>query len=395
MPARERGKLTDAGIARLRPRAREYTVWDRDVPSLGVRVRPTGGKSYVMLRRAAGGSRRVALAPVDTMSLADARGECLARQAQPEVKAAPPIAPLLREFVEGEWMDAHFGRYRPATRTGYRSLLAGRILPAFGSKPLDRIAPARVREWFDEYSRTAPTNANRALKLLRQIMNFAIARGYVDANPTRGIRRNRRRPLTRFLSREEIARLHRALDGQTREGDRRQADIVRLLLLTGCRKSEIVRLRWSEVRGDTLVLAESKTGPRKVPLNVQARSILERQPREGSAFVFPSPLDPSRPRSRELSLWPRVRREAGIEDVRLHDLRHTHASHAVMNGVPVPVVSQLLGHSDTRMTLRYAHLGDREIERAAERVGHAVAELMGIQARGMSPRSRDCSPLRA
>ncbi|MDE0435601.1 MAG: tyrosine-type recombinase/integrase [Bryobacterales bacterium] len=378
MPARERGKLTDAGTAKLRPRAREYTVWDRDVPSLGVRVRPTGGKSYVVLCRAPGGSRRVALAPVDTMSVADARRECLVRQARPEleVKAVPPIAPLLRDFVEGEWTEAHFGRYRPATKTGYRSLLAGRILPAFGSKPLDRIAPARVREWFDDYSRTAPTNANRALKLLGQIMNFAIARGYVDANPTRGIPRNRRPPLTRFLSREEIARLHRALDGQTDEGNRQQADIIRLLLLTGCRKSEIVRLRWSEVQGDMLVLAESKTGPRKVPLNAQARRILERQTKEGSPFVFPSPLDPSRPRSRELSLWQRVRRQVGIQDVRLHDLRHTHASHAVMNGVPVPVVSRLLGHSSVGMTLRYAHLGDREIEQAAERTGLAIDAIM-------------------
>ena len=94
--------------------------------------------------------------------------------------------------------------------------------------------------------------------------------------------------------------------------------------------------------------------------------------------MFPSPLDPSRPRSRELSLWYRVRREAGIEDVRLHDLRHTLASHAVMNGVPVPVVSRLLGHSNVRMTLRYAHLADREIEAAAERVGQSIGAMMDI-----------------
>ena len=104
-----------------------------------------------------------------------------------------------------------------------------------------------------------------------------------------------------------------------------------------------------------LTLADSKTGPRKVPLNTQARRILERQPQSGSAFVFPSPLDPARPRGPNLALWYRVRREAGVEDVRLHDLRHTHASHAVMNGVPVPVVSRLLGHSNVSMTLRYAH----------------------------------------
>ena len=127
---------------------------------------------------------------------------------------------------------------------------------------------------------------------------------------------------------------------------------------------------------DGLVLADSKTGPRRVPLNSQARRILDSQPQTESPFVFPSPLDPSRPRSSELSIWDRVREAAGIEDVRLHDLRHTHASHAVMNGVPVPVVSRMLGHASVRMTLRYAHLGDREIEAEAERIGEAVARLM-------------------
>ena len=156
------------------------------------------------------------------------------------------------------------------------------------------------------------------------------------------------------------------------------ADIIRLLLLTGCRRSEIVRLRWSEVDRDKLVLADSKTGPRTVPLNTQARRILERRPRGASPFVFPSPRDPARPRSRNLPFWYRARREAGIEEVRLHDLRHTHASHAVMNGIPVPVVSRLLGHSDVRTTLRYAHLGDREIEAAAERVGQSIAAVMGL-----------------
>ena len=147
---------------------------------------------------------------------------------------------------------------------------------------------------------------------------------------------------------------------------------------TGCRRSEIVQLRRSEVHEEYLVLADSKAGPRRVPLNSQARRILERQTRDGSPFVFPSPLDPSRPRSPDLRLWYRVRREAGIEDVRLHDLCHTHASHAVMNGVPVPVVARLLGHSNVRMTLRYAHLGDRDIEAAAERVGQSIATIMKI-----------------
>ena len=379
MAGKEIMRLTDAAIARLRPREREYTVWDSRLPGLGVRVRPGGGKSYVLLRQSPRGSRRLSLGPVSARKIEEVRRDCHARRASPEPERDPPPAvPLFREFVEGAWTEVHFRRYKPSTKRGFQSLLAVRILPTFGSKRLDRITPAQVRRWFDHFSRTAPGNANNALKLFRQIMNFAVARGYVETNPSRGIKRNRRPPLTRFLSRDEIARLHRVLDDHAARGQRAQADIVRLLLLTGCRKSEIVRLRWSEVHEEFLVLADAKTGPRKVPLNTRARDIIDRQPRSGRPFVFPSPRDPSRPRGAELGLWPRVRREAGIEDVRLHDLRHTHASHAVMNGVPVPVVSRLLGHADVGMTLRYAHLGDREIEAAAERVGQAVADIMDL-----------------
>ena len=288
------------------------------------------------------------------------------------------MAPLFRDFVEGAWKEAHFEGYKPSTRKGVRSTLDRQLLPAFGSKPLDRIAPTHIGRWFDRFSRTAPGNANHALDLLTQIINFAIARGHLDTNPARAVERNPRRVLTRFLSGEEISRLHRVLDRQTRDSRREQADIIRLLLLTGCRRSEILRLRWSEVDRDRLVLADGKTGPRIVPLSTPARRVFERRPCGGSPFVFPSPRDPARPRSRNIAFWYRARHEAGIEDVRLHDLRHTHASHAVLNGVPVPVVSRLLGHSDVRTTLRYAHLGDREIEAAAERVGQSIAALLRI-----------------
>lgn len=127
-----------------------------------------------------------------------------------------------------------------------------------------------------------------------------------------------------------------------------------------------------------LVLGDGKTGPRRVPLNAAARRVLERQSKGGSPFVFPSPLDPARPRTGDIGLWYRVRREVGIEDCRLHDLRHTLASQAVMNGVPVPVVSRLLGHSRVSMTLRYAHLGDRDVEAAAERVGQYISSKLDL-----------------
>ncbi len=382
MASKERMRLTDAAIARHRPREREYTVWDTRFAGLGVRVRPSGGRSWIFLRNTGGGTRRISLGQAELKTVEEVRRECHALAAEPASEDKPDeirhAVPSFRDFVAGSWKEAHCDRYKPSTQRGVRSILARQLLPAFGSKPLDRISPAQVRRWFDAYSRTAPGGANRALDLLRQILNFGVACGHLGTNPAQGVKRNRRPALTRFLSREEIGHLHRVLDRQTRKSSRQQADIIRLLLLTGCRKGEIVRLRWSAVDGDRLVLADGKTGPRTVPLNTQARRILERQPRDGSSFVFPSPRDLSRPRGRNLALWYRVRREAGIEDVRLHDLRHTHASHAVMNGVPVPVVSRLLGHSNVSMTLRYAHLGDPDIEAAAERVGQSIAAIMGI-----------------
>ena len=374
-------RLTDAAIARLRPAEREYTVWDTRTPGLGVRVRPSGGVSFVLLHKTDGRSRRTSLGAVAARSVDAVRRACHAAIAggAPD-GAARPEAPLFRDFVAGPWTDAHFPKYKPSTRKQARAALTNQLLPAFGATPLDRITRAQVLEWFDAYSETAPGGANHTARLLRQVLNFAVTCGHIATNPARAIEPNRRSPLTRFLSREEVRRLHRALDrhAERSASARQQADIIRLLLLTGCRKNEILALRWAEVHADTLALADSKTGPRKVPLNAKAQAVIARQPRGGSPFVFPSPRDSARPRTTDLPLWDTVRREAGIEDVRLHTLRHTVASHAVMNGVPVPVVSRLLGHTNAQMTLRYAHLADRDIEAAAERIGAGLARLMAF-----------------
>ena len=384
MTATQRMRLTDSAIARLRPREREYAVWDTLVAGLGVRVRPSGAVTFIVLRKTPTGSKRISLGPAASRSVDDARRQCHVLMARPESDAASEPTrhvPTFGEFVAGEWHDANLLRYKPSTRKRLTHTLARQLVPAFGPTPLNRITRHRVLQWFDAYSEAAPGGANHALSLLSQILNFAVARGHIDDNPARGVKRNRRNPLTRFLSIDEVRRLDRALDQHVRNrpAARQQADIIRLLLLTGCRMREILTLRWSEVKGDTLALGDSKTGPRNVLLNAQARQIFERQPRGASPFVFPSPRHPERPRTACPRLWDTVRGQVGIEDVRLHDLRATFASHAVMNGVPVPVVSRLLGHANPRMTLRYAHLADRDIETAAERIGAGLARVMALQ----------------
>ena len=282
-----------------------------------------------------------------------------------------------REFVEGTWRQSCYQRCKPSTRVRMDSALRTQLLPVFGELPLDRVRRTDVHLWFHAYSATAPGGANRTLDVLRQILSHAVTCGLVRSNPACGVKRNPRLKPTRFLSRAEILRLHKALDSHRGRGSgQQQADIIRLLLLTGCRRGELVGLRWSEVHGDVLRLRDAKAGPRTVFLNGPARALLARQPRAGSDYVFPSREGPARSRSTELSLWRKIRKQARLEDVRLHDLRHTFASYAVMRGVPLPVVSRLLGHSNTRMTLRYAHVSDRETEAAAERIGTTIAALL-------------------
>ena len=280
------------------------------------------------------------------------------------------------DFIADVWTAACFDRCAPTTQRRVESLLRTQLVPEFGPLDLSRITPQRVHAWFDRYSLAAPAGANRALDVLAQVLGHAVLRGDLPTNPARGVCRNPGRRATRFLTRAEIGRLHAALDAHRPRGTgAQQADIIRLLLLTGCRKSEIIALRWAEVDGDRLLLRHAKAGPRTVFLSNEAQAIVARQRRTG-AFVFPAADDPARHRSLELSLWRKVRRTAGLEGVRLHDLRHTFASHAVMAGVPLPVVSQLLGHAQLRMTLRYAHVSDRETEAAAERIGTAISAVL-------------------
>ncbi len=371
-----RTKLTDALMRRLKPGHREYTVRDTVVPSLGVRVHPSGGRSYVHFVD----GRKVSLGPATFKTVEEARAE--SRTQLSDGVAEKMNVPFFRDFAAGPWRESWIHRCKPSTIKWRDRNLANHLLPEFGGLRLDRITPMMVHRWFDSYSKAAPGGANHSLQTLRYIFNHAVACGHVASNPARRIKLNPRRKITRFLSREELYRLHAVLDRreqslETRASHLRQIDIIRLLLLTGCRKNEIICLRRDEVIGNQLRLGDSKTGPRTVFLSSEARSILERRLDGNRKFLFPSPKDGSKPICDELPLWYRVREEAGLDDVRLHDLRHTYASQAIMQGTPLPVVARLLGHSQSTMTLRYAHTGDRETETAAERIGEAISELLG------------------
>ncbi|MDE0391589.1 MAG: site-specific integrase [Rhodospirillales bacterium] len=190
-------------------------------------------------------------------------------------------------------------------------------------------------------------------------------------NPCAGIKRYRRQGRERFLSVAEIGRLGAVLARY--EADHPQvAAIIRLLLLTGCRKGEIITLRWRFYREGKLFLPDSKTGPRTVWLSSAARTILNGLPRK-TTWVFPSPLTDSHLSATAVELiWNRVRADAGLRDVRLHDLRHSYASMALAQGETVLTIGRLLGHRDPATTLKYTHMSDTMVREAVDTIGDAL-----------------------
>ena len=214
-------------------------------------------------------------------------------------------------------------------------------------------------------------------------MRQAEVYGYRPAgtNPCAGIRRYRRQGRERFLSTAEISRLGEVLARY--EADHPQAvAIIRLLLLTGCRKSEIVTLKWRFYREGKLFLPDSKTGPRTVWLSSAAREVLDGLPRK-SVWGFPSPRTDSCLNAVTVGrIWHCVRTEADLSDVRLHDLRHRYASRALALGESLTMIGRLLGHTKVSTTARYAHLARDTEKVSAARVGGSIGAHLVVENTG-------------
>ena len=249
------------------------------------------------------------------------------------------------------------------------------ILPSFGDRRVDAVRAKEVRNWFDGIAATHPASANWALAAMSSMMKHAEALGYrpENANPCRGLRRRKAGFEAHYLTDDEFAALARALDDA--EADRPIAvGALRFLLYTGARKSEALGLRWEHVHRDRAVLPDGKTGPRTIWLSSPARAVLAARPRrDGCPWVFasrggnPVKLDPA---------WKAIREAAGLDTLRIHDLRHSHAAVAVSGGEDLRVVSELLGHADIETTFGYAHLAERPVFDAANRVSRGLAEML-------------------
>lgn len=246
------------------------------------------------------------------------------------------------------------------------------LSPVFGDRRLANIQRHEVEDWLYGLSGKglAPATCNRILAVFKTICSLAVRRGILSGgqSPCMGVSPFKiHTQRERYLSREEARQLMRALE----KSDRPEAFALRLLLLTGARKSEILKARWENIRLDLrlLVVPLSKSGkPRHIPLSDEAVAVLRTIPRApGNPWLFPGHA-PGKPLSDLYLFWNRLRRELGLADVRVHDLRHTFASFLVNAGHSLYEAQKLLGHSDPRTTMRYAHLGQPSLLTAVETV---------------------------
>ena len=363
--------LTEARIKALKPRRNARDIRDARLRGFGVRVLPSGCKYYFIQRQHLGERVWKIVGDAEAVSVGEARAlaaEMLAAIRRGDDGLHRPDETLF-EAVAGTVFERYARVWKAGTLYVNRSYLRKRIMPHFAGRPVADIDRQEVRDWFASLHAT-PVAADRSLPVLSVIMQEAEKMGLrpEDSNPCRGIRRNRRKGRERFLSDEEIGRLSARLTAHETRWPQ-QVAIIRLLLLTGCRKGEVLTLQWPDFREGRLFLRDSKTGPRTVWLSEPARTVLDSLERE-NRWIFPA-SGADRPRSVTWLdyFWHRVRAEADLEDIRLHDLRHTHASLALRQGETVLAIGRLLGHRKPETTLKYTHAADPMIRDAAETVG--------------------------
>jgi integrase len=405
-------RITKRAVDALKPNGFEFTVWDDTVTGFGVRVRPTGAKSYVVVYRAGSGRgapvRRFTIAAVGKIApeLARARAKVIlgsvalgldpADQKTTE-RGMPTLAELADRFMT-EHVEA---KRKGGTARFYRDILDRIVKPAMGATKVDKLSRAQIGRLHSSLAET-PFQANRVLAVVGSMYAFARRAGIVPegTNPAHGIDKFKEGRRERFLTSEELERLGSAIREAETTGISWTVDesnptakhvpkakrftriappaaaALRLLLFTGCRLREILHLRWEHVdleRG-CLFLPESKSGRKTVILNAPALAVLNALERIGPYVV--SGDNPEQPRHDLKRPWDAVTKRAGLTRVRLHDLRHTYASFGAGGGLGLPIIGRLLGHVQTATTARYAHLDNDPLRRASEAIASRIAAAL-------------------
>lgn len=377
-----RMKLSRSIIEKAAAEDREVVLWDVQLPGFGVRIKPSGSKSYVVQyrTRGAGVTRRKTLGPYGPLlSLHEARDE--ARKLLAEViKGYDPVSDIKArrdeatfQHLADEYMYVHaIPRKREKSAAMDRSMLDRFVLPVLGRKKISAVSSVEIQRLHNGLKAT-PYQANRVLALVSKMFSLAVNWGWRADNPAKGIGKFHEEARHRWLSEAELTRLKQALDVHPNQT---AANAIRLQLLTGARIGEVLTARWKDfdlLRGVWIKPSHHTKQKRTehLPLSKAAVALLEAVKRgadEGHPFLFPG-RKPGEPIKDLKKFWVRTMSSAGLEDYRIHDNRHTHASQLVSSGLSLEIVGRLLGHTNTTTTQRYAHLADDPLRAAADVFG--------------------------
>ena len=383
MPARPPAKLTKRAVDALSVESGDAVVWDRDLPGFGIRVYASGRKVWcVQTRGPAGGPKRVALGPLVDMPPDEARGKAVEvidriKQGLDPVPPKPAPEPTVADLAE-RYLEAHVKvNCRPKTVENWERVVRVYILPELGGLKLSEVDRPQVSALHHKL-RDKPYQANATVMVLAKMFRLAEAWGMTPPrrNPCRSIKYYKETRRERFLTPEEYRRLGRVLDEAETMGSVFPTAVpaIRLLLLTGCRKNEIVMLKWDDVdrTAGELRLRDGKSGWRSVPLTPAVEHVLASIPRiEGNPWVITG-QNPGDHLKNLDAIWLRLRKRAKLKDVRIHDARHSYASRALALGEGLSMIAALLGHAKVTTTARYAHLA-RDTEKAsAAKVGGSI-----------------------
>ena len=380
-------KLTKRIVDTQKPKDKTYFVWDSDLAGFGLKILPSGKKTYLIQYRMGGRSkrtRRMTIGPHGVLTTEQARGQAklylgqVATGTDPASEKDKEKAALTVEHLLGQFFVEHVEvKLKKLTQENYEAVIRLNIPVAFKRMPIEKVARSDIARLHFNL-RDRPSAANKTLAVLSKFFNWCEKYGHRSdhTNPCRHVEKYRVVARQRFLSSKEQAKLGEALAQAERENLASPYAIraLKLLSLTGARLREILDLKWEYVdfeRG-VIELPTSKTGAKTIYLNKLAIRLIEESPKQkGNPYVLCG-LVPGKPINNLQKPWRRIRKLANLEDVRIHDLRHTFASVAVNGGMSLPMIGALLGHSQPSTTARYAHLAIDPLKRASELVSEQI-----------------------
>ncbi len=378
-------KLTKKFVESIVPHEKEeLLIWDTELKGFGIRVFPTGRKTYfIQYRNQSQNTRRKKIGVHGVLSTEQAREEAkklfgdVAKGEDPSAiarlkKNIRTVSDLTKEYLESHSKIKK-------TPKGYKEdlyFLNEIVLKRYGRLSVEKISTLDLQKIHVELQRT-PYKANKLRDLLSKMFNLAVQWGWRPDNPVKGIEKYKEYKRHRWLNNEEVQKLWLVLDSHPNQN---VSNVIRLLLLTGSRRNEVLYATWDQFDLEMGVWTKPAhtTKQRRMehlPLSTSALDILIKMKIESiSPFLFPGKV-PGKPLQEIKKSWDKIRKKAGIPDVRLHDLRHTHASHLVSSGLSLSIVGKLLGHTQASTTQRYAHLADEPLRQATELFGGKIRKL--------------------